>query len=434
MLVEFRVVNHRSLRDEQVFTFERADASTEGGRKTASANGAAGDHLLTAAGVYGANASGKSNLLSALAFMRDAVMSSHRRWAPDEGIPRDPFALGPARFAPSVFEAVLFIDGVRYQYGFAADDVRFVEEWLYAWPKGSQQTWFERDGDAFSFGEKLRGEKHIVKEITRPNSLFLSAAAQAGLRQLLPLWAWFRGLRTVNTHGSSRATRAALSAYRDERSFVRWFEREEASGAQRSLPLDERSSPPAPTDLFRELLRAADVGVVDVRLEPFGDVDATERPTRDARVLLQHASAELRECWLPLEEESHGTQTLFRIGPTLIDALARGGVVVIDELEASLHPLLAVRIIELFNSPTVNRHHAQLLFTTHDTTLLGRSLGGPALQRDQIWLAEKDAEGASCLYPLTDFVSRGDENVERGYLQGRYGAIPFLGDLLRSGE
>lgn len=129
-------------------------------------------------------------------------------------------------------------------------------------------------------------------------------------------------------------------------------------------------------------------------------------------------------------EESNGTQTLFHLALPVLRSLQRGGILLIDELERSLHPVLAKQIIDQFNDPTANPNNAQLIFTTHDTNLLGTTLGEPALRRDQVWLTEKDAEGATVLYPLTDYKPRKAENLERGYLQGRYGAIPFLGTSL----
>jgi hypothetical protein len=140
----------------------------------------------------------------------------------------------------------------------------------------------------------------------------------------------------------------------------------------------------------------------------------------------QHSGS---EAWLPLEQESQGTRTLFELAPPLIRALRRGSVLAIDELEASLHPLLAAHVVRQFHDPETNPRNAQIIFTTHDTNLLGTTLGDPLLRRDQIWLTEKDREGATSLYPLSDYKPRKAENIERGYLQGRYGAIPFLGDL-----
>jgi AAA15 family ATPase/GTPase len=128
-----------------------------------------------------------------------------------------------------------------------------------------------------------------------------------------------------------------------------------------------------------------------------------------------------------LEEESNGTQKLFQLALPVLLALREGSVLVVDELESSLHPSLAQEIVILFNNPSKNPNNAQLIFSTHDTNLLGTILGEPVLRRDQVWLTEKDPEGGTVLYPLTDYKPRKSENLERGYLQGRYGAIPFLG-------
>ncbi len=135
-----------------------------------------------------------------------------------------------------------------------------------------------------------------------------------------------------------------------------------------------------------------------------------------------------------MEQESQGTQTLFRIGMPILEAIETGSVLLVDELESSLHPALAREIVRQFNDLASNPHKAQLIFTTHDTNLLGDMLGDPVVKRDQIWLTEKDNQGATVLYPLTDYKPRDAENLERGYLQGRYGAIPFLGNFSLTGE
>jgi AAA15 family ATPase/GTPase len=181
---------------------------------------------------------------------------------------------------------------------------------------------------------------------------------------------------------------------------------------------------------FRTFLRAADIGIVDVRVEKSASDDKRRRVPR---FFLRHQSKS-GAAWLPLEEESRGTQTLFHIALPILQAMRKGGILLVDELERSLHPALAQQIIRQFNDPVANPKNAQLIFTTHDTNLLGNTLGEPALRRDQVWLTEKDPEGATVLYPLTDYKPRKAENLERGYLQGRYGAIPFLGDFLVAGE
>ena len=407
MLIEFRVENHRSIRDEQVLTMEAGrvgDAEDPRPRKVPGHSQA----LLPAAALYGANASGKSNVLSALSFMRDAVLESHRRWGPEGGVPRDPFAWGPRASEPSFYEATILVDGVRYEYGFVADGQRFLEEWLHAWPSGHKQTWFERDADEFKFGANLRGENRTVQLVTRPNALFLAAAVQLRHEQLAPVYRWFYGCSILLPRSRHRVNETRLARIVEESV--------ESSSSRYAL------------DRIRELLGAADVGIVDLRLV---DVGLEDPPgVHWKRLQLRHRGHD-EEAWLALEQESDGTRALLSLTPRLFDVLDRGGLVAIDELEASLHPLLARRIVDQFNDPVRNPRNGQILFTTHDTNLIGTVAGASALRRDQIWLTEKDAEGATSLYPLTDYKPRASENLERGYLQGRYGAIPFLGELAR---
>ncbi len=434
MLIEFRVENHRSIRDEQALTMEAGRVGDEMDPRPRSVKGQP-VRLLPVAALYGANASGKSNLLGALSFMRDAVIQSHRAWPPEGGVPREPFAWGAKATEPSLFEVTVLVDGVRYQYGFVVDDQRFLEEWLYAWPIGRKQTWFERESDDFTFGEHLLGENRLVKQITRSNALFLSAAVQHRHEQLAPLYRWFRTLHTVNIGRRRRL----MPGMPPDRWVWRSLDASLGYGPQQVALFDEADPDDQRTEplreSFRELLRAADIGIVDVKLEEdHGETRRASGLRGDSRVrlLLRHQSSE-DDAWLPLEEESQGTLRLFRIGPVLLDTLRSGGMLLIDELEASLHPLLALEIVRQFNDPARNPRNAQLVFTTHDTNLLGTVTGSPPLRRDQIWLTEKDHEGATCLYPLTDYKPRKAENLERGYLQGRYGAIPFLGDLAKIG-
>jgi predicted ATPase len=427
MLIEFRVENHRSIRDEQALTMRAGRVGAPDDPRPRAVRGdkdKAG--VLPVAALYGANASGKSNLLAAFDFMRQAVVDSHRLWPPDGGIPRAPFAWGSKTSEPSLFEVTIVRERTRYQYGFVADDERFLEEWLYAWPAGRKQSWFERDGDKFKFGEQLRGENRMVEQVTRPNALFLSAAAQHRHKQLAGIYRWFRTTSTVNVE------RRPQESGRD-RLFFDWMLltlRGESSFSDSPLFGDEISADDG-LESVRDLLRAADVGIVDLKMVRRDD-DPGVRSEQPLLMVRHESSAD--NAWLPFHEESHGTQTLFRMAPYLLNALQNGSLLVIDELEASLHPLLALQVVRLFNDPGTNPHNAQLLFTTHDTNLLGTELGEPALRRDQIWLTEKDKEGATCVYPLTDYKPRKAENLERGYLQGRYGAIPFLGPLARVPE
>ncbi|MEO5338688.1 MAG: ATP-binding protein [Magnetospirillum sp. WYHS-4] len=422
MLIEFRTGNFRSIREEQALTMEAGRGGDPADFRPRRVGGYS-ERLLPAVAFYGANASGKSNMLAALRFMRDAVDMSHRLWPPDEGVPRQSFAWGNKVSEPSLFEVSVLIDGVRHRYGFTCDDMRIVEEWLHVWPKGRKQTWFTRAESGLKFGELFLGESRLIEQVTRSNALFLSAAAQLGHPQATPLYQWFKALRTFNVPAASMGARKYGFPTRHGGSSWLWQTLEERSALdhQPSLFDDGETSDPR-YQVFLEMLRAADIGIVDVKLEK------KEKEHWPPRVLLRHQNLS-DEAWLPLEEESGGTRTLFRMGPGLVDSLFSGGVLAIDELEASLHPLLALWVVRRFNDPLTNPQNAQIIFATHDTNLLGTSAGDPPLRRDQVWLTEKDREGATHLYPLTDYKPRKEENLERGYLQGRYGAIPCLGDL-----
>ena len=392
MLIEFRVENHRSLRDEQVLTLQAGSEADSKDQRPRRIEGLR-EPLLPAAAIYGANASGKSNVLSALAFMREAVTLSHRAWSPDGGIPRDPFGWGPKATESSLFEVSFLGEGVRYQYGFVADDERFLEEWLYAWPHGRKQTWFERDGDAYVFGDNLKGENQLVTAVTRPNALFVSSAVQLRHRQLQPIYRWFSDLRTIN-----------IERHRQPPFFGAPYD----PILRRLIEQSENEPEDSGFGDFIAMLRAADTGISDVKLASPEDGFASDgassgRPER-RRVFFRHDSGR-EDAWLPLEAESQGTRTLYRVGPIVLGLLRGGRLLLVDELEASLHPALARQIVQQFNDPRTNPRNAQILFTTHDTHLLGGMLGDPQLRRDQVWLTEKASDGATSLYPLSASVT-----------------------------
>lgn len=422
MLIEFRVANHRSLRDEQVLTMEAGRVGDDDDPRPRKVAGHA-KKLLTVAALYGANASGKSNVLSALAFMREAVLTSHRLWPPDRAIPRQPFAWGPRAAEASMYEIAILIGETRYQYGFAATDECIVEEWLYAWPKGKKQAWFARDGDRYRFSGQLKGENQLIRSITRKNALFLSAAAQHNHPQLAGVYSWFHSLLALGTPSDFTMAEQYDPHGIPRQGPTRGF------AAILDMVLFSSSKPfkKAIIDSIRTMLGSADLGVLDLRILENGGNGSS------SGVQLKHQSAS-GDAWLPLEQESSGTRRMFDLAWPLLTTIRTGGVLIVDELEASLHPLLAQRIVEQFNDPDTNPRNAQLILATHDTNLLGTNLGGSDLRRDQIWLTEKDEDGATVLYPLTDFKPGPDENLERGYLQGRYGAIPFLLGLTATGE
>jgi uncharacterized protein len=411
-LLRFRVTNHRSLRDEQELSFV-ASASGKDDPRLLRPEGL-DEAVLPVCAMYGANASGKSNVIHALGFMQHAVVSSQRLWEPTEGVPIDPFALSDEPFETCTFIVDIMLGGVRYEYGFAVDAETVREEWLYAWPTARKQEWFSREKQRFSFNRTLRGENKAIEALTRPNSLFLSAAAQNNHEQLTPVFEWFS--LYLRGSGNMRFRRTAP-----------WWKQfaTEAAGEEAERLRTQ----------VRTLLRAADLGIVDFRVTEESapsDDEEEDRPSnkmpRRQQLSFAHRAGE-RAAWLDLEEESTGTQALVGLLPTLLPLLDRGGMIAIDELN-SLHPMLAMALLQIFQDPARNPKGAQLLFNTHDSSLLGTLLADPApLRRDQIWFTEKDKDGATHLYPLTDYTPRAAENLERGYLQGRYGAVPFLGSF-----
>lgn len=409
MLIEFRVENHRSLRDEQVLTFEAANIGDPADRRPRQVPGH-DKKILPVAALYGANASGKSNVLSALEFMKSAVEDSHRLWIPGGGVSRSPFAWGISRSEPSLFEVTIIKENTKYQYGFVVSDAAVEEEWLFVWPNGRKQIWFEREGQGFKFGENFKGPNETIKELTRDNALFLSTGAQLNHPYLFSvsfsIAKSLRRLKPLSSVNSEWTSNRLLADFLTEKNYAEPFHE-----LLRGSPTVTR---------IHKMLRASDLGIVDVKIDP-----------TTSKIMLKHSNTN-EDSWLNLEDESQGTKTLLQLSVPIFGILVMGDMLIIDELEASLHPSLALAIVQLFNDPKTNPHNAQLLFTTHDTNLLN-SLGTdqeePPLRRDQIWFTEKDKEGATKLYPLTDYKPRKAENLERGYLQGRYGAIPYLGSF-----
>jgi len=285
-----------------------------------------------------------------------------------------------------------------------------IGEWLHVYPKGKKQTWFNgKAGSPISFGEKLAGQNRVIEQLTRNNSLFLSAAAQNNHEMLRPVYNWFWSTFRFLVGERNEVSRRTAEMCNDS---------ETRAGIVR-------------------LLNIADLGIADLSItvenapEKLGEKTGTswegiarsmlpDEVTRKTVKLLHRINGKL----LPFnfDQESAGTIAYLALLGPLVEALGTGGVICVDELDSSLHPLIATEIMRFFENPVANPRGAQLIFNTHDSNLLNAGI----LRRDQIWFTEKDAKGESHLYPLTDFKPRREENLESGYLQGRYGAIPFI--------
>ncbi len=423
MLLRFRVSNHASLRAEQEISLIAGDAADSDESAVRPLPGS-DLQVLPVVAVFGANASGKSNLVHALAFMQAAVVDSHQGWRPGQAVPRRPFAFDPAdRQRPSVFAVEILLDGVRHEYGFAVSDRRVEEEWLYDFPKAKRRMLFERDDEGIRIGPGFRGRRKVVEDVVRPNSLFLSAGAANNNPLLLRVYEWFtKRLRlAVDSNYAARLTETIALRQGPQQQLLRDL----LAYADLGVSGLELVDHPLDDAVQERLLRAMKA------IDPDGFDEAAADPLRRfQRVQLEHTGA-AGPVSLDLSEESNGTQTWVGLLGPVLGALSSGAVLVVDELDARLHPRLAARLVALFQDGKANPNGAQLLFNTHDATLLAPT-SDARLRRDQVWFTEKGADGGTTLTALLDYRPRRDgaANLERGYLAGRYGGLPFFDDDL----
>ncbi|MGW6934680.1 AAA family ATPase [Lentzea sp. NPDC054927] len=426
--------NFRSIRDEQEVSLMRSRRIAAHSKNDAKS----GDPVSTVVGLYGGNASGKSNILNALIFMKRMVLDSHSQLKPDGGTYHDPFILDQEHGSMSSrFEVELMLNGTRFQYGFELDGKIINSEWLYAFPHVRRQTWFERDASlaegGWYFGREFKGRNRVIAELTRPNSLFLSTAVASKHETLAPVYSWFsHQLGLADPHNLSRRMRFTFDQIEQHPESVPQIKRllKSADLGICDVEVQRREVSPEYRDTFVRLTDAVRKEVGQDHAPPVLSDEEIDHVLRDmtSTIELKHACAgDSPPIGLPMEEESLGTQSLLGLSGPIMHALRRGVTLLVDEIDTSLHPHLVAEIVKLFKSPEHNHNHAQLIFTSHDTSLLGNLVNDePILERDQVWLVQKDRSGASEVYPLTDFTPRRMENLERGYLQGRYGAVPFI--------
>jgi hypothetical protein len=377
-------------------------------------------HLLKSAAIYGANAGGKSNLIRAMGFGRIFVLTSATETQIGDEIRVTPFKFDVAtENAPSHFEFCFLIDDLRYRYGFEVDRKAVQKEWLFFAEKQKEKPLFLRYGDRIEITEDFK-EGNGLEEKTRNNALFLSVVAQFNGEIAVKIIKWFLGFRTL--HG-----------LRDQ-----YYEKFTTGLLQKEESRQQ----------LLNLIRGADVGIEDLipselPNEELAKTEQQDISTKQKRSIAKqikissiHGKFEdgVKKGVVNLDfssEESEGTKKIFHIAGPILDCFENGYIVCIDELDAKLHPLLTKAIVNLFNSSRANPKNAQLIFATHDTNLLQYA----NLRRDQIWFVEKNHESATDLYSLAEFKLsdgkkvRNDADIEKNYILGRYGAVPFLGDL-----
>lgn len=414
MLVEFRVKNFRSLRDEQVLSLVASKDKTLQDTHTQLTGIRAVPTLLRSTVVYGANASGKSNLIKALQYMRGVVVESATAIQPGQNFAVQPFRLDADSVSQSSeFEVTFLLDGVRYQYGFSMTAQRIVSEHLLVYKAFKPQRWFVRHfdpdtgRDVYDFGPGLKGPKNLWEGATRSNALFLSMAVQLNSEALRPVFDWFLNHLVI-------------------------FNEQAQLGPQASIQMLKQAEGRKGICNF---LSAADISIADIDVQTrkvpreavhvdfvAGKTEIRSEEVEEHQVRFHHVT-EQGKAVFDLMDESNGTRNLLFLAGPVLNILSKGLTLVIDELDTSLHTLLVRELVRLFHRPEINTCGAQLIFTTHDTSLLDAS---NLFRRDQIWFVEKNQDQTSTLLSLSEFSPRKNEALEQGYLMGRYGGVPFF--------
>ena len=427
MLIEFRFKNYRSFRDEAVLSME---ATGLGAFKSCLIPLSSTVKLLPAIAIYGKNGGGKSNVIRAfwlaVQFIRNAQRTQHERAV----VPVNPFALNDqSKDQPTEFAFEYISSGVKYWYGFTATREKIFSEYLYHAPKGQKALIFERNGQNFSFSEE-KSKRSLIGEIVAENQLFFSVACTMNDISCVAAMRWFRN--------------------------EVFFSRDYSDIPQQLI---EYSENPNMLKAIADYAKAADLGITDMQFEfNSNDIQNDEdfpdnipEKIKAALVRFKHDLSETssngevhlkmgevsakashqgenhngqKESYsLELFDESDGTRKLMALAPAIESALHTGGILLVDELERELHPMLADYIIAKFQSKTTNPKGAQIVFTTHNTELMNLEL----LRKDQLYFVDKrDKDGVSELYTISEFSTRTTENIRKGYLVGKYGAIPDI--------
>jgi hypothetical protein len=439
MLLGFQAENVRSFRDRIDFSLQATTmAEPEVVRELPwRIEGRTLERVLPVAGVFGANASGKSNLLRALEDMRRFVRQSYTPRSRHSEFPlrrlRRPFRLDPQwAERPSTYEIDLILDGIRYEYGFTVNDEVVLSEYARRFPHGKAQTILERRQGFVTLSDSRSAKARAVKELLRDDALFLSIADAAGYEPLQPLYKWFDEnflLADVSSRAQRSRHTAELMSNEDRRLQVLELLKLADLGI---TDAQQKRAEPIELKMYEAIVTALSKidlpGELRVGPTPDGDDDEEEEapsPGPIPTIVLSHRGSNGSVVFGP-GEESLGTMVWLGLLGPLFDALSNGTVLLVDELEASLHPDLVEQFVRVFQSPESNPNGAQMIFNSHEARLLGNSESDRVIGRDQVWLTEKLDDGSTRLYPLANLNPRKSEAIARRYMQGRYGATPIL--------
>ena len=403
MLIQFSCRNFRSFKDS--FTI---DMYTEKEDTISSPIGSGTISVYPSAVFYGANGSGKSNVLKAFAMMRRLILNKDKIMQSTDNLPMDRFKLSEeSSNGSSAFDVCFFYSGKRYKYGFEYDENVVYSEYLFVYESVRRTTVFEYDRAVGNGKIRITSYKDLKGISHLENSLFLVEADRAGNSEAKSVLDWFKSISVIDN------------------SFAVFYSNYWA-----------KMNDPSVKDLFISFIRDADTGISDFYTEtqkiPFFDSDRPGEEKTIDRVTIKTVHAVFDKnndkssniAFDLFREESFGTQKYFNIIGPIVNALMTGSVLFIDELDASLHPVLTRKIVSLFNGES-NKKGAQLIFTSQDTNLLDQTL----FDKEQIWFVEKDKYGASHLAALSEYRDvRKGQKIEKNYIMGKYGAIPYLGD------
>lgn len=405
MLIEFSVTNFLSFKDKNTFTMIASSDNTLKDNYVEINN----EKILKMTAMYGANASGKTNLFKILVIVSSMIKHSNF-FAPNVMLPIIPFKLDKETInKPSEFEIKFLVDGIRYLYGFKADRKNVYEEYLTYYPNGRPVKIFTRENvDNYSFNSSDEKFLNDLKEKNTSNKFFVSTATNWNYEKTKPAFDFLtEKLGVVMSHEQINNYSYNMY-YNDKNKTLENFALNFLEKADFNIKGYK---------IIEEKMTEDKLSAIPDIVKPFIPINTPMYKVNTKHIVNGD------EYEFDISEESLGTQVIFSYIPVLKDVLDNGKVLIIDEFDKSLHPFIVKYIVEIFNDLEINKKGAQLIFNTHDTNLLDLEL----LRRDQIWFTEKNSEdGSTTIYPLDDFSVRKTENVEKGYLLGRYGAIPFL--------
>lgn len=440
MLIEFAIKNFLSFKNEVTFSMLAAksikdvDPSIDGLSNIFDIQ-ETGNRFVRVASIYGANGSGKSSLVKAMSFFRDMILGSVSNDRILSGFSMNQFRLdSSSALETSGFQMVFIINKVKYRYGFEILNERVDSEWLFVQEYSSQKEsyCFKRNNEGIQVNPKTFKEGKAIEGMTRDNALFLSTAAQFNVPIALLIKNWIgRRFNILSGINDNTLNYTALQYMQNDTmrkrilDFIRIIDLGIQDISVKENFIDKISdSTIIPNDpLIRRI-----IGGLNDAMNPSGnkirelDIQAAHNKYEEGIIVDRIA--------LPFQNESVGTIKIFALLGPWLDTLANGGVLVVDEFGASIHTKLALELLRLFQSK-LNNGDAQLVVTTHDTNLLRKDL----LRRDQIWFAEKNEQGVSDIYSLVEYKInqatsvRNDASFSKDYLLGKYGAIPYFGNI-----